>query len=414
MRKENFIACILLSLFTCIGPAGAQQKQEIPYFLKHYKSLYVKDRRAATLKWFENARFGLFVHWGPSAAYKAGDWVLYDRKMPLQQYMDEAMKFTGAKWNADSICDLAVNARMKYVTYVVKHHDGFAQFASKAGPFNSMNATAHRDFLKEMATSCKRHGLGLFVYYSIGIDWTHPFYLTEKYYSAARPNYDSAHFPKDLIRFKGKEDFVHYWNYVKTQIYELCTNYGPLAGFWFDPIGGAYTNADVFDMTTIYSMIRKLQPQALVSYKTGYNGEEDYITCEHEVKSITDLMRNVQGEKTAVAAEAAWQKNKAKPAELCTTMQSINWGYCEGPKQKHKTPEQVMALLQTAAANNANLLLNIGPYPDGGIVPQDKETLVAVGEILGRQGFPKPDKTNFMKLRETKTKITARDLETQK
>jgi len=413
MKLKNTFLFILFIVIFYTSTVSAQQK-EPPYFLKSYQKLYKENPRSAMLKWFKDARFGMFVHWGPSSAYKAGDWVLYDRKIPMQQYMDKAMQFKGENWNADSICDLAVAAKMKYICYVVKHHDGFAQFASKAGPFNSMNAACHRDFLKEIAASCKTHGLGLFVYYSIGIDWTHPFYLTTDYYSAARPPYDSAHYPKDLIRFEEKKDFVHYWNYVKTQIYEICTNYGPLAGLWFDPIGGAYANPDLFDMQSIYDEIRRLQPQALISYKTGFNGNEDYITCEHEVKSITELMKKVQGEKAAQAAEAAWQKNKAKPAELCTTMQSINWGYCESPNQKHKTPVEVMVLLKNAAANNANLLLNIGPYPDGRIVPEDKAALMEVGKILQQQGFPKPDVINYMKLRENKQTITNRDLETQK
>lgn len=403
---------LFLLFFVVKAPTAlSQQKEEIPYFLTSYKSLYKKNPRAAALKWFEDARFGLFVHWGPSAAYKSGDWVLYDKKIPLQQYMDAAMKFTGEKWSADSIADLAVSAHMKYITYVVKHHDGFAQFDSKAGPFNSMNAAAHRDFLKEIAAACKKRGLGLFVYYSIGIDWTHPFYLTTEYYSAARPHYDSL---PPQVRFKGKEDFVHYWNYVKTQIYEICSNYGPLAGVWFDPIGGAYTNPEMFDVQSVYDIIRRLQPQALISYKTGFNGNEDYISCEHEIKSITNLMRNVQGEQTAQAAEAAWQKNRTKIAELNTTMQKINWGYYESPKQQHKTAAQVMALLKTAAANNGNLLINIGPYPDGSIVPEDKAALIEVGKMLREHGFPKQDKVNFMKLRNDTKKITERDLETQK
>ncbi len=410
-----------LKLFICLyavlllsESADAQQKQAVPYFLQSYKNLYAKNPRAATMKWFEDARYGLFVHWGPSAEYKSGDWVLYDKKLPMKEYMEKAMQFKGEKWNADSITDLAVAAQMKYVCYVVKHHDGYAQFASKAGPFNSMNGAAKRDFLKEMAVACKKRNLGLFVYYSIGIDWTHPFYLTTEYYSAARPHYSKENYPSDLIRFKGKEDFTHYWNYVKTHIYEICTNYGAIAGLWFDPIGGAYTNPDMFDMQGIYDMIHSLQPHALVSYKTGFNGNEDYLTCEHEVKSITELMRRVQGEKTAQAAEAAWQKNKHKIAELCATMQSMNWGYYESPNQKHKTPDQVMALLENTAANNANLLLNIGPYPDGSVVPEDRQTLMEVGKILRKQGLPKPDKVGYMKLRETKTKITERDLETQK
>lgn len=393
---------------------NAQSAQNIPYFLKPYKSLYIKNPRAATMKWFRDSRFGLFIHWGPSSVYKSGDWVLFDKKIPMQQYIDQAMKFKGDKWNADSICNLAVKAGMKYICYVVKHHDGFAQYASKAGPFNSMNAAAHRDFLKEIAISCKNHNLGLFVYYSIGIDWTYPFYLTREYYNAARPDYDSIDFPSDIIRFKDKKDFVHYWNYVKTQIYEICTNYGPLAGLWFDPIGGAYANPDLFDMQSVYDEIHHLQPQALISYKTGFNGNEDYITCEHEVKSITDLMLKVQGKETAQIAEAAWQKNKTKLAELCTTMQSINWGYYESPEQHHKTPKEIMTLLKNAAANNANLLINIGPYPDGSIVPEDKTTLNEVGKILRTQGFPKPDTLNYMRLRERKTKITKRDIETQK
>lgn len=369
------------------------------------------------MKWFEDARFGLFVHWGPSAEYKSGDWVLYDKKIPMQEYIDKAMKFKGEKWSADSICDLAVQAQMKYICYVVKHHDGFAQFASKAGPFNSMKAAAHRDFLKEMAVSCKKRGLGLFIYYSIGIDWTHPFYLTTNYYSAARPHYSKENYPDSFIRFRGKEDFVQYWNYVKTQIFEICTNYGDIAGLWFDPIGGAYANDDLFDMPEIYKMIRRLQPHALISYKTGFDGTEDFLACEHEIKSITALMRSVQGEKTALSAEAAWQKNKAKPAELCATMQSINWGYFEGKQQKHKTPAEVLLLLKNAADNNANLLLNIGPYPDGQIVPADKATLLEVGKALHQKGFPKQDKANYMKLRiatEKNTKLTDRDVETLK
>ncbi|MDF2193487.1 alpha-L-fucosidase [Paraflavitalea sp. CAU 1676] len=398
-----------VSLALLVGVSVSAQQPEVPYFLQAYKKQYKKDPRAATMQWFVDARYGLFVHWGASSMYQSGDWVLYNKKLPLQPYIDSALKFKGEKWNADSITDLAVKAEMKYVTYVVKHHDGFAQFDSKAGPFNSMQAAAKRDFLKEMAVACKKRGLGLFVYYSIGIDWTHPFYLTRKDYNAARPDY--ATMPAE-IRSRGKEDFVHYWNYVKTHIYEICTNYGPLAGLWFDPVGGAYTNSDVFDLPAIYAMIRRLQPHALISYKTGFNGDEDYISCEHDVKSITDLMRKVQGEKTAQAAEAAWQKNRNKLAELNTTMQDIDWGY--HARAKHKTVEQVMALLQEAADNNANLLLNIGPYPDGSIVPADRETLLEVGRIIRRQGLPKQDKVNYMKLRGDTKPITARDLETQK
>lgn len=216
--------------------SGAIAQQEVPNYLQSYKQLYRKDPHAAALKWFDDARFGLFIHWGPSTFYKKGEWNMFYSKIPIAEYKEQAMKFTGEKFNADSIVALAKTAQMKYITYVVQHHDGFAMYDSKANPFNSMNANAHRDYLKELVVACKRSGLGLFIYYSLGINWTHPFYLSKKYYNEARPAYQTE---QPEIRFKDKSDFVYYWNTVKAQIFELSTQYGDIAGFWFDPIGGA-------------------------------------------------------------------------------------------------------------------------------------------------------------------------------
>jgi len=387
----------------------ARQRSPLPSYLKNYEMLYHKDPHKAALKWFDDARFGLFIHWGPSTYYQKGEWHMFDDKIPIKDYQEQAMKFTGENFNADSIVSLASAAEMKYITYVVQHHDGFAMYDTKASDFSSMKAASHRDYLKELAIACEKKKLGLFIYYSLGINWTHPFYLTKSFYNEARPAYAT---PQKEIRFQGKEDFVYYWNTVKTQIYELSTNYGSIAGFWFDPIGGAYTNPDLFQVEDIYTMIRRLQPQALISYKTGFNGNEDFISCEHEVKSLVSLMKSVQGNKTADMARLAWEKNKVKKAELTTTMQNTLWGYYD--KAKHKSAGEVMNLLKKSADNNANLLLNIGPFPDGSIVPDDKRALLEVGRLLRKQGFPKLNKKTYMQLREESKKITERDLETQK
>ncbi len=400
----------MLIALICFAVNTYAQNLAVPPYLADYKTLYKKDPKLAAQKWFQDARYGLFIHWGAFTYYKKTEWYMFQYTVPIKTYMDQAMKFTGENFDANSIVSLAKQSNMKYICFVVQHHDGFSLYDSKANPFNSMNAASKRDYLKELAAACNREKIGLFVYYSLGINWTHPFYLTRDFYKEARPAYKSL---QPEIRFNGKGDFVYFWNTVKAQITEICTQYGPLAGIWFDPVGGAYTNPDLFDVQSIYDQIHKLQPQALISYKTGFNGNEDYISCEHEIKSLAPLMRKVQGEKTAKMAEEAWQKNKTKIAELTTTMQTSGWSYNE--TGRHKTAEEVWRLLEYSADRNANLLLNIGPYPDGTIVPADKSALTAVGERIRKEGFPKLNKKDFMKVRDDGDKqITARDLETIK
>lgn len=410
MIKKNVSKWLLLVLISLSFNLRGQDNGEVPSYLANYKKLYKKDPKAAAQKWFQDARYGLFIHWGAFSYYKKAEWIMFHQAIPIKTYMDQAMKFTGEKFDAKGIVALARQGNMKYICFVVQHHDGFALYASKANPFNSMNAASKRDYLKELAAACSKEKIGLFVYYSLGINWTHPFYLTKDLYREARPAYKSV---QPEIRFKGKEDFVYFWNTVKAQITEICTEYGPLAGLWFDPVGGAYTNPDLFDVQSIYDQIHKLQPQALISYKTGFNGNEDYISCEHEIKSLAPLMRRVQGEKTAKMAEEAWQKNKTKIAEMNTTMQTNGWGYNE--TGRHKTAEEVWNMLKYSADRNANLLINIGPYPDGTVVPADKSALLAVGERIRKEGFPKLNKTDYMKFRDDgNKKITDRDLETVK
>ncbi|WP_120259299.1 alpha-L-fucosidase [Sphingobacterium detergens] len=389
---------------------SAQKNSSVPTYLAHYKELYQKNPQLAAQKWFNDARYGLFVHWGASTYYEKGEWNMFYAPIPIHEYKEQAMKFKGEKFNADSLVHLAKDAQMRYITFVVQHHDGFALYDSKAWPFNSMKAASHRDFLKELVLACQKEGIGLFIYYSLGINWTHPFYLTKAYYNEARPAYKNE---QPEIRFKDKSDFLYYWNTVKAQITELCTQYGTIAGFWFDPIGGAYTNPDLFDIQAIYDQIHSLQPQALISFKTGFNGNEDFISCEHEIKSLTSLMRKVQGEKTAMLADKAWQSNRSKKAEMCTTMQNMGWGY--ESRAKHKTAQEVWAILENTAANNANLLLNIGPYPDGSIVPIDRQVLTEIGKRIKKEGFPKLNTSTYMDYRDGGSKqITDRDLETAK
>lgn len=368
-----------------------------PYFLKGYEKLYQESPKKASLKWFEDARFGLFVHWGPASLYGKGEWAMYYDRIPLDAYEKKAREFVGDRFNATDYVNLAVAAKMKYITFVVKHHDGFALWDTQATDYNSMDYSSQRDFLKELAVACKAKGIGLFIYYSIGIDWHHPYFMPNTMYDPAKPHY--AELPT-AYKYREKEDFKHYLNFAKTQIMELLTNYGPIAGFWFDTIGGVYQYPEMFDIQSIYDMIHRIQPHALVVFKTGANGNEDFITGERYMGSLSSVFKSAGlSTKVQEAADRSWELNKNKLAELNIPIQTIGWGYHSSPKQRQKSTEEVMDLLKYCADIKANLLLNIGPKPDGSILEENVRVLKEVGSILDRQGFPKLNTKDYMKFR---------------
>lgn len=270
--------------------------------------------------------------------------------------------------------------------------------------YNSMDYPAQRDFVKELAVACRKAGLGLFIYYSVGIDWHHPYFLPNTMYDPARPHYKEV---PESYRFRNVEDFKHYLNYAKTQIMELCTQYGPIAGIWFDTVGGVYQYSELFNIQEIYDMIHQIQPHALVVFKTGANGNEDFITGEREMGSLAPVFKSVGlPKKVQDAADFSWESNNEKPAELNIPIQALGWAYHTSSRQRQKSAEEVMELLRYCADMNANLLLNIGPRPDGTILEENIQTLEKVGrqlEKVGRQlekdGFPKLNTKSYMDFR---------------
>lgn len=134
----------------------------MPYFLKGYEAEYARSPKEASLTWFKDARFGLFIHWGPYSLYKKGEWIMYNRNIPLDEYVQKARELTGEGFNAQDYVNLAVSAKMKYITFVSKHHDGYAMWDSKASDYDCMDFTPQRDFLKELAQACRKAGVGLF------------------------------------------------------------------------------------------------------------------------------------------------------------------------------------------------------------------------------------------------------------
>ena len=166
-----------------------------------------------------------------------------------------------------------------------------------------------------------------------------------------------------------------YIDFAHAQIRELLLQYPTIAGIWFDPIMGYYANPDVFPIDKSYALIRELSPHALISFKQGANGDEDFVAPERGgAKRVGE---------TYEVAKIAYEKNRDKPKEVCNTMQAhlpgihggSTWGYNKSIDGHHLTVEQVKELLERAQLENYNLLLNIGPLPDGSVHPEDIETL---------------------------------------
>lgn len=388
-----------------------QTWRTMPYFLKGYEVQYEESPRKAALSWFKDARFGLFIHWGPAALYGKGEWVMFDDRIPIKEYEQNAREFKGEKFNAWDYVNLALKAKMKYITFVAKHHDGFSLWDTKATDYNSMDFPAHRDFVKELAAACRKAGLGLFIYYSIGIDWHHPYFLPNTMYNPARPHYKEM---PESYRYRSVNDFKHYLNFVKTQIMELCTQYGPIAGLWFDTVGGVYQYSELFNIQDIYDMIHCIQPHALVVFKTGANGNEDFITGEREMGSLAPVFKNAGlPKKTQDTADLSWENNKGKPAELNIPIQRLGWAYYSSSQQRQKSVKEVMDLLRHCADMNANLLLNIGPRPDGSILEENICTLEEVGRQLEKNGFPELNTTSYMNYRTSVRQTFQKEKENQ-
>ena len=354
--------------------ALASPQTTVPPHLLGYEKTYAVDPRAAALQWFRDARFGLFMHYGLYSLLGRGEWVQHNERIPLDEYDKLKDRFTADAFDADFITDMTLAAGMKYVNITAKHHEGFCLFRSQYNDFNSMESPAQRDLIAELADQCQTKGLGLFLYFSYAADWRHPYFFPHTFVRAARPSYAN---PEPRYLFRKDEDFQHYLDDAHGQLRELLTNYGPLAGIWFDPVMGFYGRPDLFPIEETYAMIRCLQPHCLISFKQGANGDEDFAAPERSNRTLVDKVRKRLGEKHVKLAEKVWESNRTKYNEICDTMQRRGWGYFKG--SEHNDAAAVRKRLANARKKNCNLLINTGPLPDGSIHPADVAAFEQVG-----------------------------------
>jgi len=366
---------ILLCVLSCQSKKEKSTEIRVPNYLSDYAELYSTNPRQANLEWFKDAKFGLFMHYGVSSILEDGEWVQlkHDPPIPVADYDTLRNIFTAKNFDADFITDLAVEAGMKYVNITSRHHDSFSLFKTAQSDFNSVDAPyCGRDLVGELAEACDEKGLGLFLYYSYGADWKHPyFYAREAGWANARPDYATS---QPEYKFEKDEDFQHYIDFVHAQLKELLTQYPNIAGIWFDPIMGYYSRPDLFPIEETYALVRSMNPHALISFKQGANGDEDFSAPERGGGAKVGQQFEV--------ANKVYELNKDKSKEICNTLQDHAWGYKKSNDGKHKTADEVMDILHQMDSIGANLLMNVGPLPDGSFPEEDILTLKEVGRRL--------------------------------
>jgi alpha-L-fucosidase len=336
-----------------------------------------KDER---MKWWREARFGLFIHWGvyavPAGTYngiqinRIGEWIMNRGKIPVAEYQKFANDFNPVKYDADAWVKMAKDAGMKYIVITAKHHDGFALFKTDASKWDIVDATPYgKDLLKPLAAACKKYGIKLGFYYSQAQDWNNPGGA-----AARRPasegwaNPDSATIDAYTAAHSGHWDpaqtakpMSEYIDEVAVpQVKELLTNYGDVAVFWWD------TPTDMKDeYAEKLNALLALQPNIITNDRLKRpNFPGDYKTPEQRIPNLSEL--------------------DGKDWETCMTMNET-WGY-KSYAHNWKSTETLVRNLIDIASKGGNYLLNVGPKADGTIPQESIDRLKQVGDWMKKNG----------------------------
>jgi len=311
--------------------------------------------------WFEHDRFGMFVHWGVYSVIGRGEWIQDTGRVPLAEYVKLYPTFNPERFDADQWVALAKRAGQKYLVITTKHHDGFCMFDSKLTDYTIMHTPLGRDVCKELAEACRKHDVKLGFYYSI-MDWHHPDYVPVRSWEKKTRSTEGA-------------DFDRYVEYMRGQIRELMTGYGPIVVLWFDGVWEHRRPEDLEKFRSIIDMARQLQPRMLVNDRANIGG--DYQTPEQHVPATGLLGPD--------GRPALW--------EVCMTMTTGHgsfpptawWGYDKN-ETVFKPAEELIHKLVDVTSKGGNFLLNVGPTPEGAIRPEEVERLETVGRWMARYG----------------------------
>ena len=311
---------------------------------------------------FAGDKFGIFLHWGIYSMFGQGEWYLNREGVLHSEYSKAASGFYPAGFDAAAWVSAIKASGAKDICFTTRHHDGFSMFHTAQSPYNIVDATPFgRDVLKELADECHKQGIRLHLYYS-HLDW-------------GRDDYPQGRTGLTTGRDASKADWDSYYNFMNAQLTELLTGYGEIGSIWFDGHWDHDQDAVPFDwrLEEQYRLIHSLQPACLVAnnhHITPYEGEDFQI-----------FERDLPGENKA---GLSGQDVSALPLETCETMNGM-WGY-KVVDQNYKSVPEIVRLLVGAAGKGANLLLNIGPQPDGRLPQTALDRLAGVGKWIDKYG----------------------------
>ena len=361
MKKGLFILFLSISFIVCQGQGNDLDKGQEGYI--------PSDENLSNREWFRDAHFGMFIHWGVSSVLgEEIGWALSGKD--VNEYRKNMSKFNPVKFDAAAVVKLAKDAGMKYITFTTRHHDSFSMFKTKYSDWGIMGTPYAKDVLKMLADECHNQGIRLFCYYS----------LTDFY----RADYCQGNVKKGT-GIEGECDWDAYIRFMKNQLTEILTNYGPIYGIWFD---GHWDQVERLNnerngkqlrewkYNEIYKLIHDLQPGCMIvnNHHLATFPGEDYQTFE----------RDLPGSNTGAgfSADAAIAQNL--PLESSDIIGRA-WGFVTNDTIDRSVKELVHLLVGSAGLGS-NLLLNIGPTPQGEVRQSHRERLLGIGNWMKTYG----------------------------
>ncbi len=320
-------------------------------------------------RWFEEARFGMFVHFGVYSVLAHNEWIMHNESIKVKDYKRLINVFNPQDFDAAAWVSIAKNAGMKYITFTSRHHEGFSNWDTKQSDWKITKTHYSKDLIRQLSAECQKQGIKLFLYYSL-VDWARDDY-----------QWQTGRTGKGTGR-TGPSNWPAYIEFMKAQLTELLTEYGPIGGIWFDGHWDQTAHENRTDHTTavnwhydeIYGLIHRLQPACLIAnnhHLPPIEGE-DYQIFEHDLP----------GENKA--GLSGQEVSDRLPLETCTT---INGSWCYNILDtKYKSKEELVHLLVRSAGYGGNLLLDVGPMANGEIQPEFVERLGQIGEWIKTNG----------------------------
>lgn len=313
-------------------------------------------------KEFSDMKFGIFLHWGIYSMFAQGEWYMHNADLDWREYGKAASAFYPANFNAEEWVKAIKDSGAKYITFTTRHHDSFSMWNTKQSDFNIVAATPYKkDILKMLADECHKQDVMLNLYYS-HLDWR-------------REDYPLGRTGHGTHRDSTKADWNSYYQFMNNQLTELLTQYGKVGAIWFDGVWDHEEDSIPFDwqLAPQYALIHKLQPSCLVgnNHHKAINPGEDIQIFE----------RDVPGQNTA---GLSGQEISRLPLETCQTMNGM-WGY-KIIDQNYKSTKDLIHLLVHTSGKGANLLLNIGPQPNGELPATALQRLKEIGQWLRLNG----------------------------